>query len=1632
MILHKFFSIYILINNYVSTQPSEYQPSIDLEHYEPSRDECYDETGKAQRCVPDFINAAFNRYVEVTNTCGINRPTKFCVQSKVIGSMAKTCEVCDSRASHTNHPSTYLTDFNAPDKETWWQSETMNEGLQHPTSVNLTLKLGKTYDVTYVRLKFVSPRPESFAIYKKINPEDEWVPWQYYSSSCRSTYKTPEKLPILPGNELVAQCTREYSDISPLTGGNIAFSTLEGRPSAHNYEISPQLHELVTASEIMIVLNRMNTFGDELFQDQRVLQSYYYAISDFAVGARCKCNGHAAACVKSTGHGEDNLVCACEHFTTGVDCNECAPFYNDKEWRAGTTTDANECQACDCNNLSHRCYYDAELFNKTGRGGYCIDCAGNTRGPHCEECVTNHWRRPQEHFCVSCGCNEVGSVNGQCDAQGDCTCKPGVTGKRCDQCIAGFFEFGPNGCQDCGCEENGSVGNLPSCDVYTGQCSCKKNVEGKHCNTCKPGHFNLSPNNELGCTPCFCYGHSSICQSTDGYFAHNVTSSFAKGKDEWTTITDDNINQPNYDEIEKAIAITSGYSHNQTYFNAPSEFLGDQRPSYNQMLTFTLKLQKNYAHVSQKDIIITSGTGRELSLPITAQGNPIPSSFSHVYSFRLHPNYEYQWSPRLNEFDFISFLSNITSIRIRGTFGPNDVAYFSNCSLGSATMSLSESNAVPVGYIETCSCPEGYIGQFCESCDDGYKRETKFGGAFNRCVKCECNSHSDSCDSESGSCLCQDNTEGNNCERCLRGYYGNSLLGKDDDCSKCDCPDDGPCIFHTDGDILCTDCKPGYTGRRCDECSDGYYGNPSDGIPCQQCNCNGNVDSNAIGICNTITGECTRCYFNTNGFNCENCIAGHWGQPLAEEKGDCKACQCYPQGTVKPTADYEVLECSQDEGQCNCLENVVGSQCNTCKDGYFNIVSGKGCESCECDTTGSVNSTCDIVSGQCFCKAGVTGPRCDQCAPLHFGFSDSGCKKCECNEFGSDSMQCDVESGQCLCYNNVEGRQCDVCSENKYDLEGGCLACDECYDVIQHRTNNYRQQFSNLNTTLYEIIENPVEINDIKFDAKVKEALAQVRKVHDEVKNNLGNDNVIVGEIKRLRNNLKDADDMLREVDNMVNKVREASSDGKELLEDYSIQRRSAASEINAARDLLEKEGVYYWDLASAAAEKYGDQSQALSDIALEARLLTSIQEETAKEIVNLSKEASQNADHALKETKEVIYGNDQVTLELRMLEQDLNKAKLLLEETSAFALKQQQEAMKANREAGEMLNTAIELKIPDITLKKYMDEKDNNIKLVLDVDEALRAQSLKNTPVVDEMLELKRNAETEFEQAKQMQLRYDNLLDQISDSKERALMALNESDSVFNEAQGTLKVFKDFQNTIDGSKDKAMESLGKIKEIKERIFEVDQKSDVVKNLLGDSLADAEAAQAFAIKAESETREILSKVAKLRSGTLQTKAKSASVLEEVKRIEAAIEKSKLDLEEFKRSAKLDNSKGEEAVDVASKADNMASYSNKTLIDATDRIKNVLDSLDSLDNVDNKELDLLEAKLEAAENAIKNSKFEDKLQSLRELKKQQDQTLSYLTSELEALKADGENLAEIQMSLPRKCFNEVSIEQEGQK
>lgn len=70
-----------------------------------------------------------------------------------------------------------------------------------------------------------------------------------------------------------------------------------------------------------------------------------------------------------------------------------------------------------------------------------------------------------------------------------------------------------------------------------------------------------------------------------------------------------------------------------------------------------------------------------------------------------------------------------------------------NVQLGTAHHSPSGNEAT---WIEMCTCPEGYVGQFCESCGPGYRHDPPGGGKFARCVPCNCNGHAEYCDPETG------------------------------------------------------------------------------------------------------------------------------------------------------------------------------------------------------------------------------------------------------------------------------------------------------------------------------------------------------------------------------------------------------------------------------------------------------------------------------------------------------------------------------------------------------------------------------------------------------------------------------------------------------------------------------------------------------------------------------------------------------------------------------------------------------------------------------------------------------------------------------------------------------------------
>ncbi|XP_060806535.1 agrin-like [Amyelois transitella] len=141
--------------------------------------------------------------------------------------------------------------------------------------------------------------------------------------------------------------------------------------------------------------------------------------------------------------------------------------------------------------------------------GCCSDGSTAATGPNEEGCpITSS----------TCGCNRLGSVSDRCDENGQCACRPGVGGLKCDRCEPGYWGLprigsGHTGCIPCGCSAFGSV--REDCEQMTGRCVCRPGVQGQKCTVCADHRRRLGPN---GCSDPESGGVVSSCAELSCYF----------------------------------------------------------------------------------------------------------------------------------------------------------------------------------------------------------------------------------------------------------------------------------------------------------------------------------------------------------------------------------------------------------------------------------------------------------------------------------------------------------------------------------------------------------------------------------------------------------------------------------------------------------------------------------------------------------------------------------------------------------------------------------------------------------------------------------------------------------------------------------------------------------------------------------------------------------------------------------------------------------------------------------------------------------------------------------------------------------------------------------------------------------
>ncbi|XP_027039863.1 laminin subunit beta-1-like [Pocillopora damicornis] len=819
----------------------------------------------------------------------------------------------------------------------------------------------------------------------------------------------------------------------------------------------------------------------------------------------CECNGHSDMCDPETG------VCLdCQHNTTGDHCEKCL----DGWYGNATNATPNDCSPCPCpsgpfavNQFAKTVLVMPTVSEYNVFKEASAEVQENMTFYYNASSSLKTWSANSEAGSralapvfgsifgegQACNCSSVGSNNpDECDRYGGlCSCKPNVIGHTCNQCRPDYFNFtSGQDYKDCNC-----------------------NMTGANCDMCPAGYYGLSVQNPQGCLKCQCSNKSSDCVTDPGWFFSTLDTPLSVFNDNvdldgWSTIESagKQVN-PVLDwditiNIEKGSIRVDTQGSDDIYFVAPDKYLGDKRSAYTNALSFHLQQDNasSPATSSNGDVILE---GKWFDEPLVSSLDAAPPGGDNFrkYEVKLVEN---NWrvgntsGRQPSSYEIIVVLSHLTSLRIRAKWTTLTTKLFTR--LADIKLTLSNRSSVIPGAksalnIENCSCPVEYKGQFCEQCANGYTRVTPKGGPYVTCVPCECNGHSDKCDTETGVCLdCQHNTTGEDCEKCLDGWYGNATNATLTDCSPCPCPS-GPfavnqfaktCVLSSDGLPTCVNCTVGHEGRYCERCVDGYFGRPKEqDSQCHKCNCNNNIDPAATGNCNTTTGECLKCLYNTTGSNCQWCAPGYHGNALNKTCTRCNcsavfslnnecdnmtgSCYCHPyvtgkfcdrceQNAFNYTAsgclpcncnnDGSVdLQCDSIHGNCSCKPNVIGKKCNICTAGLFDVQ--KGCLACNCSTVGSkIPDQCDRNSGQCSCKPNVIGRTCDQCRPDYFNFaSGQGCQACACFLPGvntsAHSALCDRDTGQCFCNSGVLGRTCDMCRNPSMKLgsasEVGCV-----------------------------------------------------------------------------------------------------------------------------------------------------------------------------------------------------------------------------------------------------------------------------------------------------------------------------------------------------------------------------------------------------------------------------------------------------------------------------------------------------------------------------------------------------------------------------------------------------------------
>ncbi|KAJ8360943.1 hypothetical protein SKAU_G00174680 [Synaphobranchus kaupii] len=412
---------------------------------------------------------------------------------------------------------------------------------------------------------------------------------------------------------------------------------------------------------------------------------------------------------------------------------------------------------------------------------------------------------------LPCLCDPEGSLSAECaGVGGQCQCKPGVSGRRCDRCEPGTFGFGPGGCVACECDSQGSVS--PNCDPVSGQCKCRQGVSGRQCASCHLGLWGFP-----SCRPCQCNGHALTC--------HPQTGSCHDCRDHTTGHLCDRCTNGFYGN---PVLGSGDHCHpclcpggpGSGHSNADSCFID---PTSNHI---TCHCRQGYAG-PHCDHCAPGYFGD----PERHGGQCLPCQCSGNIDLQDPESCDPQTGRCLKCLHNTDGpLCSVCRLGYYGNALQQDCRHCACVLEGTLPSRCNGDQCHCQEQTGACPCRDNVVGLSCDQCAP---QHWNFG-AEQGCVPCNChlqNSAAPHCSMSSGECECRLGFGGRTCSECEKNHWGDPQ----NQCRECRCDPLGSETLQCDRATGVCQCQEGVSGQSCDTCARGFVGKFPKCVRCDPC-----------------------------------------------------------------------------------------------------------------------------------------------------------------------------------------------------------------------------------------------------------------------------------------------------------------------------------------------------------------------------------------------------------------------------------------------------------------------------------------------------------------------------------------------------------------------------------------------------------------------------------------------------------------------------------------------------------------------------------------------------------------------------------------------------------------------------